>query len=212
MYTRLVSGLLAAALLGACADSAGPVPPQLAARETVELRTLHTPHFLVQAATAPPLEALQASMWIVRGERQTLEVKYTNPTEDPAAVLGFLKLEFHDSTLVARPDGTPIATGDSVLVTVSIDPRLFVVRLEPTGLRFNPLEPARLRVRYHNADPDLNGDGSVDAGDDAIGRRLGLFRRDETDAFWVQLRAKNDTLEQKFDADLEHFSDYAVAW
>ena len=66
-------------------------------------------------------------------------------------------------SLLALPDGTPILPGDSVLIQVSVvDPTEMLFDLEPTGLKFNPAAPARLKIHYDHAGGDLNDDGVAD--------------------------------------------------
>src|SRR5206468_1337140 len=81
----------------------------------------------------------------------------------------FLRFEVPNDGLYRKPDGTAFAAGDSIQITVTVvDTKQFRFDFQPSGLQFNPNDPARLKVEYHYADPDFNGDGSVDSGDAEI--------------------------------------------
>lgn len=210
-YALLTVALAAAA----CADPAGPAadrpPLQAADARPGDLR------FARQGPTATPLETLQRSQWVVRGRRQTIEIRYTDPDSlaeaHPGVILEYVRLDFADRTLSRRPDGAEIGAGDSVLVTVTVDPTRFLISLEPSGLAFDAKDPVKLRVRYHRADPDFDANGVVDAGDELIRTGwLGLWLQDDASGVWSRLPAQHSLDSRKFDAVLEHFSNYAVAW
>lgn len=174
-------------------------------------------HVLRQGPTATTFTALSVSAWIAKGRSQALEIEYTDPAgladADPTIVLDYVRLDFPGEALLRRPDGSPIADGDSVLVTLSADPLTFRVALEPTGLEFDPEDPVRLRLRYQRAEPDLNEDGKVDAEDEVIRTNwLAVWLQDETSGAWTPIPAEHSLVSRKFDAPLEHFSNYAIAW
>src|SRR5262245_31108205 len=56
-------------------------------------------------------------------------------------------------SLFRRPDGTPFGFRDSIAITLTPDTQELRVNLEPTGLVFNPLIPARLSISYQSANP-----------------------------------------------------------
>ena len=88
----------------------------------------------------------------------------------------------------AYPDGTPIAVGDSVLITIRlVDPRRLEVELLPAGLRFNPQEPAQLSFDFGFAEEDLDDDGDVDDRDQALSRQLAVWRLPGGAAAWTKL-------------------------
>jgi len=215
---RLTSFTLLTAVLAlaACSDPVAPARDQ-PVLETTAPQPLEDGRIARQGPAATPLETLQLSRWVVRGRRQTIEVDYTDPDglaeTDPTIVLEYLRLDFADKTLSLRPDGTAFRTGDSVLVTVTIDPVRFQVALEPSGLVFDAKDPVKLRVRYHRADPDFDGNGVVDAADETVRTtELGLWLQDDVTGLWSRIPAQHSLDSRKFDATLGHFSNYAVAW
>jgi len=176
-----------------------------------------TVNALVQADDAGALETLRATFVAVAGERQSFRIRYLMPAAEGGPSPHFFRLDLHHRTLIAHPDGTPIAEGESVVITVTIDPSDLRVELEPSGLRFNPDEPAELRLSYHRANPDLDGDGDVDLHDaDLENNLLGLWVRpgaEDSGEDWTLLgEADQDLVDKDFKAEIEHFSGYVVAW
>lgn len=214
--TALALGLFL--VIGACVDTSGPPAGGLSLdRVTPDVAGTTIPNMLTQAKGALVLESRQVSVWVVKGKKQRIRIRYDAGSDGEQVngpVLTFVELEFDDNTLLNRPDGTPLVDGDAVYVTVRVYPRKFRITLKPSGLTFNANKPARLRVRYHNADPDLDGDGDVDADDEQIRKDLlGLWLQEDGTGGWSRvLDVRHSLGSKKFDAKLLHFSDYAVAW
>ncbi len=205
---RVVIGVAAALLFAACGDARDPVAPQLPQfHDSESSPTETTISFLEQAETAPLLETLEVAVWVVKGERKSIKIDYSEGVL-PDSLRGFLRLDFHKRTLAAL-HGEAIADGDSILVRVSIDLDEFRFGFGPSGLTFD--RPVRLRVRYHQADPDLDDDGDVDEYDEQIRvQLLGVWLQDG--AAWVHVEHEHSLLSRKFDAQLDHFSNYAIGW
>lgn len=219
---RFTVALAASLLLGACTDTSGPsgdlLSPHLGGDLAVEnFHADGTLHILTQAADAPVLESLEASAYVVRGERQRIRIRYDADPEGPDqddALVTFVELEFDKQTLLFDPDGARIPVGDSVLVTVSVHPYQLRVTLEPSGLTFSPARPARLKIKYHHADRDLDGDDGIDIFDELIRKvQLGLWLQDDATGNWSRiLDARHSEGSRKIEARLRHFSNYAVGW
>ncbi|MFL5516328.1 MAG: hypothetical protein ACJ8DJ_09230, partial [Gemmatimonadales bacterium] len=125
----------------------------------------------------------------------------------------YLRLRVDAATLLALPDGTPVAQGDSVLIHVRVeDPTEMLFELEPSGLRFNPAAPARLKIHYDHADGDLNDDGLVDASDSTIETRLAIWRQESPGDPFVRLSSVLSLELDEVEADLTGFSRYALAY
>jgi len=139
--------LLVVALATACDDSSGPD----GGNTTLPEDRLD---FVPRSASAPPLATQDTSFWAVRGEKRTLEVRFAGQG-GPGTGSRFLELEIEDESLLRRPDGTAFAVGDSIEITVSIDAELFLVDFGPSGLVFNPNEPAELEIEYAEAEDDF---------------------------------------------------------
>ncbi len=208
VLTMIATGLLFAS----CQDGAIPTGPVVLA-EVSDPTVYEAPEVLRQSPSGPPVEPFTVSAWIVRGERHTMRVRYADiPGNTEGSEL--VRLDFHDETLLLRPDGSRMADGDSILITLAVDPAQFAVAFAPTGLVFDPERPARFRFRYHYADLDLDGNGIIDEVDEQIRvSQLGMWLVPEAPYLsWEEITAEHDPESRKFDADLFHFSNYALAW
>ena len=206
MYTaRGFRCLLLAALLGAvgsCSDGNGPTdgikPPS-------ELNVIHV------APTSTPLFNPSASFYAKRGEDREVRIFF----QDEVGGQGeeYLRLRVNAPSLLALPDGTPILEGDSVLIHVNVvDPSEMLFELTPSGLRFNPLEPAELKIHYDHANGDLNDDGSVDGEDDSLESTLSIWRQEQPGDPFVRLTSVLSVELDEAQADLTGFSRYALAY
>jgi len=153
------------------------------------------------------LDRYSASFWAVRGQQRSVQINYLSSTGDTSAP--FLGLTTTDPAWV--PVLGDLAPGDSVLITVTIDPSNIKISLEPTGLLFG--DPAQLQVSYGGAGGDLNGDGVVDDADAYIeSQLLGIWYREGVDSTWTKVSASQSLLDKSFTVALPHFSEYAVCW
>lgn len=191
---RLTAFLALAGALAACEnpndDDDGPVPGE----DLV---------FLRPAPNAPHLETYDTSFVATRGEDAELRIDYVNGEE-------CLRLRLDDETLLRRPDGTAIQEGESVTIRVRVvDAGYFNFEFSPAGLRFDPDEPAELRVDYGFAHPDYNGDGEVDDDDEDFD--FGWWRQEMPGQAWERIGSArvHDLTEVR--ADLEGFTRYALA-
>ncbi|PYP22264.1 MAG: hypothetical protein DMD53_03295 [Gemmatimonadetes bacterium] len=153
------------------------------------------------------LDQYTATFWAVRGEERSLQINYFSVTGDTSSP--FLRLVVDDPAYV--PGLGDLAPGDSVLMTVTIDPSNIKVTLEPTGLLFG--NPAQLQVWYGGAGGDLNGDGVVDDADAWIeAQLLGMWYREGADGSWTAMPAAQSLADKSFTSALPHFSEYALCW
>ena len=193
-----------------CTDQTGPSPIAAPAPLAVVLPPPGT-HLLQQSPTAPRLQTYQVSFWAKRGVQRTVYVNYRRrPYQwfpDP-----FLRFRIPINGLVAGADGVPLDRGDSVRITLTIDTVNFNVDFQPSGVVFSNSSPAQLAIYYENANPDLNGDGVVDAADQTLREQMAIWYRASKAGAWKQVGSKNDTSEEVVTAELFHFSQYAVAW
>mgnify|MGYP003575301059 FL=1 len=198
--SRLITGFTAAALL-ACGDNTGP-----GGRPDAELTILR------QDSLAPPLVAPQASVWAKVGDGRELHLNYQGATPADTGE-EFLRFEIPGDALLRKPDGSAFQVGDSILITVTVlDSAHFAFQFEPSGLVFNPDHPARLRVRYFDANHDFDDDGDLDAADDAIEHVLDLWRREAPGTLWFRVGSVKFEELDELDANILTFSEYAVAW
>jgi hypothetical protein len=161
----------------------------------------------LSGALSLSLQRDTATFWAVRGQQRSVQINYLSVTGDTSAP--FLLLAIADP--VYAPAQGSLAWGDSVLVTVAIDPYTIKVSLLPTGLLFG--DSAQLQMSYAGAGGDLNGDGVVDSTDAYIeSHLLGLWYRETADSAWAPILATQSLPAKSFSSALPHFSEYAVSW
>ncbi len=185
-------------------DGSGPNPPP-------EQRPPAALNILRLAANSPPVFNPVESFWATKGQDAEARIYF----QDAVGGQGeeYLRLRIDDITLQALPDGTPIALGDSVLITIrSVDPTHILFELEPGGLTFNPLKPAELEIRYLKADDDFNEDGVVDLEDDDIEDILAIWRQENLGEDFVKLGSLIIESLEEIEAELLGFSRYAIAY
>jgi len=210
-FRRYLMSLTVVLVAAGCTDQTGPSPTAV----PVPLAALVPPppgtHILQQSPTAPRLQTYQVSFWARRGTQTTVFVNYRRrPGQwfpDP-----FLRFRIPINGLVAGAVGVPLARGDSVRITLTIDTVSFNVDFQPSGVLFSSSSPAQLAIWYQDANPDLNGDGDVDAADQALKDQLAIWYRGSKAGPWKQIWSKNDTSQEVVTAALYHFSQYSVAW
>lgn len=200
---RLTVGLaLVVAIAAACSDSGGP--PNGSPRAKLS--------FVLQDSTYRPLLATRDSFWARVGADRQLRLFYQGATPADTGP-EFLRFEVTNDALFRKPDGSAFGPNDSIRITITVvDPKQFWFEFEPSGLRFNPDKPARLKVKYEYAEKDFSGDGTIDATDAEIEGRLDLWRREPPDTLWFQVGAVKFEELDEFDANLFSFSQYAIAW
>lgn len=213
--------------LAACGDASGPAAGGLLGSADRPLHHLRwpqssaPPQFAVQAhaagsgiAAAPSepsaLDHYQLSFWAHQSEARAITVHYAGTD---GAWRPYLTFGVPAGGLAQRPGGAPFGTGDSVLITLTVDTTNLLIRFEPSGLAFNPLAPAWLEISYSGADPDLDGGGTVDAADQDIeDRLLGVWVQQQPGTPWQPVSAARSPADKAFTANLGHFSGYAVSY
>ena len=186
MRAKLRAAVLAGLLALACSDNTGPNLVQ-----TADLA------FLEQAGSAPALLTYQLKFFAVAGRSERWEIHYADADSSD-----FLEFRMGSNTLVRDVQGNPLAVGDSLEITITVDSTLFIVKFQPEGLVFNASDPAELELEYRWADS--------------------LFLMQETEIRpWRQERAGDPWQELsplRFDVDLDEievevpgFTRYALA-
>ena len=205
-------------VLAGCRDVAAPPSPPANASPQLDLTAASVdqppppagPGFLRQAPSAPPLETYQTSFWAYDGEASGVTVNY-QPAAGQLVGQPFLRFDIPKNGLVTGADGVRTKRGDSVLVTVIIDPVTFTVDFQPSGVWFSNGNSARLTIWYENADPDLNGDGVVDDVDQLLQQQIALWYHASA-THWEPLSSLNDPTLPSVSTVLSHFSEYAVSY
>jgi len=210
-FRRYVMSLTLVLVAAGCTDQTGPSPTAVPVPLAAVVPPPPGTHILQQSPTAPRLQTYQVSFWARRGTQTTVFVNYRRrPGQwlpDP-----FLRFRIPINGLVAGAGGVPLARGDSVRITLTIDTVSFNVDFQPSGVLFSTSSPAQLAIWYQDANPDLNGDGTVNATDQALKDQLAIWYRGSKSGAWKQVWSKNDTSQEVVAAALYHFSQYAVCW
>ena len=195
----------------ACSNELGPLPIPEQDRVAPPTTDSAQIHMLRQSPSAPRLQTYRMSYWARRGTQTTVQVNYrARPGQsqgDP-----FLRFRIPINGLVGGANGVPLNRGDSVRITLTIDSVSFRVDFQPSGVVFSKSSPAQLAIWYQDANPDLNGDGRVDATDEALEQQLAIWTQSNRTDPWKQLSSGNDTTQKLVTAALYHFSLYAVSW
>ena len=205
--------------LAGCKDATAPLDQLFALAEVADslaegadsLALSDGLHILQQAATAPALETYEVSFWARRGEASTVSVNY-QPVDGDSVSLPFLRFDIPRGGLRSVPGVAHLGMGDSVLITLTIDPASFAVEFAPSGVAFSRRHPAALAIWYGNANPDLNGDGIVDAVDETLAAQLAIWGRQARPAPWLRTASQTEAGQQWVWTALYHFSEYAVSW
>jgi hypothetical protein len=166
---------------------------------------------LTAAANAPAIANPAITFTAIRG-RDTLVRMYYHATRPGA----------HDSTVFAvfrvpakalsnRPDGTRIADGESVTITMTlVDAVHGVIDFQPSGLRFSTKNPAVLRITYADDDLDLNHDGVVDSADTALERTFYIGGRETPDSPWFRVASTLLQEAGEVEGSIYGFTGYAI--
>jgi len=195
---RAVLPLLFAGALASC-DGSPAGPSQLPEGELVFVRA---------AAGAPPLAVSQVQVWAKAGEGRRIEIPYAKVGEYGGDKC--LEFTIPGDGLLTRPDGTPFARGDSVLITIRVvDPNAFNFEFSPSGLRFSDKHPAELRISYKWANLDLNGDGRVDDRDRSFG--FDIWKQETPASQWIRISTSRDSNVEELRANIFGFTRYAMA-
>lgn len=189
----------------ACGDGDGPSGPDEGIPE-VELT------FLRHAANAPPLlTSGDTTVVATRGVSLDLEIFYEAEGGGGERGDRFLRFTLEDGSLLRHPDGTPFADGEQIAISLHLDPELLAIEFEPSGLVFDPDAPARLELRYAEADGDYDEDGDEDSDDAELEDEIDLWRQESPGDPWFRIGEIRDLDLDEVKARLFGFSRYALA-
>ena len=114
---------LGAVLVAAGCEGGAPGAPTAPTALNLPLAAITVPEstltFLRPAPGAPSIAAKTVSFWAVNGETRTGVIRYRKRPGAPASNR-LVRLVVDKRSLVNRPDGTPIAVGDSILIRTSL--------------------------------------------------------------------------------------------
>lgn len=196
LLLALVAGL-------SCTDSTAPQPEQ---RDATDLRLLAAPY------GTPPLASTQASFYAVKGRDVGVDIWY-RPRAGRSDSTKFLEFRMGAASLDRRPDGSAIAQGDSVLITLTVtDPTHFIVEFQPSGLTFSAAAPPTLKISYAACGDDLNYDGVVDATDAAMQSSLSVWRQEAPFQPWFKVPSTVAASVKEVNSQLGGFTGYAIMY
>lgn len=206
----LAAGCAAALAMTGCGDElvdpgegGGTQPPPSASTDELT--------FLRQSPDAPALFRFDGDTSFVATAGQDLEVKirYVDPADTTQAGEEFLEFELEDTSLARYPDGTPFTPGDTVTITIRVTGDTILADFEPSGLEFNPDEPAELEMRFGNADRDTDDDGDDDL--DEREDEVRLWKQEQPGDDWLQFSEQPDVDLDRIRADVISFTRFAMA-
>jgi hypothetical protein len=175
-------------------------------RAPTDLRLLAAPY------GTPPLAASQASFYAVKGKNAGVDIWY-RPLAGRADSSKYLEFRMGGNSLDRRPDGTAFATGDSVLITLTVtDPTHFIIEFQPSGLTFSANDQPKLKISFAACGDDLNYDGRIDAGDAAMVASLSFWRQESPFQPWVKLSSDVTASVKEVNAKLSGFTSYAIMY
>lgn len=168
--------------------------------------------FLELPSGAPPLVVQTASFWARTDDNREVRM-YFRPRPGQSDSSEFLRFQVDEGSLARRPNGTLFAAIDSILITVSVvDMQRLIVDFQPSGLRFSPSRPARLKIEYENADHDFDDDGDVDPDDENLEQTFSIWRQETVGAPWFELgTVRRDEIDE-IEADILGFTNHALAY
>lgn len=201
----IVLGVVLLGALAGCESGAALTPDD-------DSRPAEALHFLRPAFNAPPLANPVVSFYAKRGVDQEVFMYYqSRPGRSDSSV--FMRFRVRASSLDRRPDGTLIAAGDSVLITIRMsDPARLILDFQPSGLRFSAADPAELKLRFNEASHDFDGDGDEDADDARHRTELRMWRQEAPGLPWFRLASVIDLSVEEVTADILGFTGYAISY
>jgi hypothetical protein len=201
---RLFTLLLAvvAVPLFSCTDTT--VPDSGETRDPNDLRLLTVPY------GTPPLAKSQVSFYAVQGRAGGVDIWYhARPGSTDSTT--FLEFRVGPASLATRPDGSAIAAGDSVLITVTVtDQSHFLVDFQPSGLKFSAADQPTLKISFAACGEDLNYDHVVDEKDQQIMNSLSFWRQETPFQPWTKVPSTVVTTTKDVNARLGGFTGYAI--
>lgn len=218
------AALLVAAVLGGCSETSAPSTEYGLVHEDDEWSAWsHSSRCdfpappaaaLRRVVNAPALETYCTSFWVTQGQPKTFEIRYAAPLESNGGVEDddkedgtgtpgevFLRLRIPEDARLVDLAGRPVPMGTRVLMTVAVHPSLFVVQFGPHGCGFDGKRPAVLTLNYGRA--ALGGRNPAD---------LDVWYQPQAGEPWTAEPTTVDLNGNFVRVDLQHFSNYAVAW
>ncbi len=212
MIDRTIRRLLPLLALAAAACAVDATTGLLAPADALRSGGDDEPVFLMTAAGAPSLANPTVSFYAVKGKDREAFIWYNaEPGGDDSTKL--VRFKVPKKSLCKRPDGTNIANGDSLLITMTVvDAAKQMVDFQPSGLVFCSGRPAKLTMWYEQADHDFDQDGDIDASDLAWESFLSIWKQETPTSPWERVTTVLQDDDDEAEADITGFTAYLVAY
>ncbi|HEY6948325.1 MAG TPA: hypothetical protein VI297_05870 [Gemmatimonadales bacterium] len=175
----------------ACSDATAPL----------DIRPPDQLNILRLLPTAPPLLADSTTFTACKGQGAEGRLVFNDGSGGEGEE--FARLTLDGGSLLAKPDGTLFTQGECIQITMAVDdPTHVLVRLEPSGLRFDPSHPAQLKLEY----------GEAEGVDSTVEAKIAIWRQESAGAPFVQMGSAVVKDLQEVEAALLGFSRYALAY
>jgi len=195
-----------AMLLAAASCHTADTAPTDDGKDLSELHELHVTY------DYPKLATPQVSFYAVKGKVSGADLWY-HARPGAADSTKFVEFRLGAGSLDKRPDGSAIAMGDSVLITLTAsDPTHMMIEFQPSGLKFSITDQPSLKMFWVACGDDVNYDGKVDANDDLITSQLGIWRQETPGARWFHLGSAVLKGSREIDVQLAGFTGYAIMY
>ena len=203
-FHRIANHILAAGAvvaLFACTDTTAPDQEERAASD---LRLLTAPYGTPQLATT------QVTFYAVKGRAAEADIWYRAKAGRTDSTK-FLEFHVGAGSLANRPDGSAMAPGDSVLITLTVtDQSHFLIDFQPSGLRFSAGDQPTLKISFAACGDDLNYDGVVDSQDASMQASLSIWRQEAPFQPWHRVSSTLLAPVKEVNAQLGGFTGYAL--
>lgn len=220
--TALTAALLASAVaVTACSDDS-PLSPGGSGGSSDETASTSELTFLTQSPDAPRLllqdddgDGFRDTTFVAtRGQDTEVEVFYEDPDNSGQRGDRFLEFELEEESLLRYPDDHPMngaefGPGDTITITFELRGDTLAADFQPSGLEFNPDEPAELEMRWTNADEDTDDDGEDEL--DEQEDQLDLWKQEAPGEDWLRSGDVKDLERDRLRAFVESFTRWAVA-
>lgn len=169
--------------------------------------------FIQPSDTAPPLLTTDTSFVATRGQSLDLEIFYEDPQDPGQPGERFLRFRLEDGSLFRYPDDHPMAgaafqPGDTVTITLRLARDTLLADFGPSGLAFDPDQPAVLKLDYIGADRDTDDDGEDDP---EFEDEIDLWRQEQPGDPWFRAGVVKDFELDEIEAEILSFTRFAAA-
>ncbi len=199
--------LLIALVAPACDLATGPRGPYgKTSGDTNTSSPLLTPIDTPYIALMPA----DTGFWAVKGQSYDVVLRFRSATGTPGDQV--LEFQLAGSSLLTRPDGTPIANGDSVFIEIKPDTTgKMAFTFYPSGLAFDSTAPALLTMWCNHAAADLNGDGVVNSLDEQLWYEMAIWKRENPTDPWGKQSTTRSSDGYQLQTPVTGFTGFSVA-